>query len=300
MALELTLGESKTKLLVTGATGWFGKQALDLGLRAGMEVMACGSKKSEVKIRRRTIPVKEFELDAIKTFSPTLVVDAAFITRERMAALGTNLYIAQNRELIDKSTQLVQLETVDTYIGFSSGATKHLAGMKDFSIENNPYSYLKREYELEFERLSATLDKKISIARVWSVSGPFCPKPATFALTNFIEQAKQGRISIESANRVFRRYAPIELVLLLSVKFAKSRGANIFDTGGPLVELGDLAKTVLDVVNPMASIKRPELIEGFDDNYFSNAKAWGAMLAQLKLEQPSIRQQVELSFFETN
>lgn len=297
MDIDFNDKKNGNRLAVIGAAGWFGREALNLGIDEGMEVLALGSSSGKLDISKESVIVHKHDINLIESFCPTIVVDAAFITRERIANLGIRKYIELNRELIANSLQILELKSVDTYIGFSSGATKHLAGQQDFSLEQNPYAFLKREYEDQIKLTAERVDSKIGIARVWSVSGEFCTKPNSFAFSSFINQAKLGKIFISSGHQVFRRYAPVKQVLQVARLFASASAPRIFDTGGPLVEIGELAKEVVEIVNPEATIERSINESGVRDDYFADGTEWREMLAQLSIEETTIKAQVQNALF---
>jgi hypothetical protein len=184
------------------------------------------------------------------------------------------------------------MPSVRKYIGFSSGATKHLAGHSSFSIEENPYAAQKRMYESKISEITANLQSDISVARVWSVTGSYCTKPQTFAFTDLIAQAKLGLIEIKAKHLVFRRYCALEDVLAIAM-LPTAPGSNpIFDTGGDLIELGELAKRVVNLVNPNAEIRRQIDPELPSDDYYSDSEDWDGLLQSADLAKDSISEQV--------
>jgi nucleoside-diphosphate-sugar epimerase len=128
------------------------------------------------------------------------------------------------------------------------------------------------------------------------VTGSYCTKPESFAFTDLIAQAKLGLIEIKAKHLVYRRYCPIEDVLALAM-LASSPGSNpIFDTGGDLIEIGDLAKLVVELVNPNAEIRRRLDKTLPQDSYHSDNKGWGQLTGIAKLGMDTTRDQITRVF----
>jgi nucleoside-diphosphate-sugar epimerase len=293
-AQELWLNNlrSDDRVLVTGAAGWFGRTAIAMTREASLELLATGSKDQEIEIDGQSQDVHAQSLDVISAYKPTVVIDTAFVTRERLPILGHKAYIETNQKLIDQSLEVAALPSVRKYIGFSSGATKHLAGHNSFSLEENPYAAQKRIYESRISEIAANLQFDVSVARVWSVTGSYCTKPQTFAFTDLIAQAKLGLIEIKAKHLVYRRYCQIEDVLALAM-LPSSPGSNpIFDTGGDLIELGNLTKLIVELVNPNSEIRRQIDPELPSDDYHSDSKDWDGLLQSADLARDSISNQI--------
>jgi nucleoside-diphosphate-sugar epimerase len=293
-ALELFLGNlsSDDRVLVTGAGGWFGRTAIAMTRQVGVDLLATGSKVQNIDIDGQGQAVQAQSLEAIAAFKPTVVIDTAFVTRERLSVLGHKTYVETNQKLIDQSLAIAALPSVRKYSGFSSGATMHLAGHTSFSLEENPYAAQKRIYESKISEMAAELQSNISVARVWSVTGSFCTKPYSFAFTDLIAQAKLGLIEIMAKHPVYRRYCAIEDVLALAMLPRATRSNPIFDTGGDLIEIGDLAKLVVEVVNPNAEIHR-QIDPGLaSDEYHSDNSDWENLVGVGLLSEDSTREQI--------
>jgi nucleoside-diphosphate-sugar epimerase len=259
---------------------------------AGLELRATGSKDQQIEIGGIDQLVQTQSLEIIFSFEPTVVIDTAFVTRERLPFLGHKAYVETNQRIIDQSLAIAALPSVRKYIGFSSGATMHLAGHTSFSLEENPYAAQKRIYERKISEIAMGVQSDISVARVWSVTGSYCTKPQAFAFTDLISQAKLGLIELKAKHLVYRRYCALEDVLAIAM-LPTAPGSNpIFNTGGDLIEIGELAKIVVDLVNPNAEIRRqidPELPL---DDYHSDSKDWVELLQSADLVNDSISDQV--------
>jgi hypothetical protein len=258
----------------------------------GLELLATGSKDQQIEIDGQGQAIQAQDLDVISAFKPTVVVDTAFVTRERLPALGHKAYVETNQKLIDQSLDIAALPSVRKYIGFSSGATMHLAGHTSFSLEENPYAAQKRIYESKISEIAGALQSDISVARVWSVTGSYCTKPDSFAFTDLIAQARSGLINIRAKHLVYRRYCSIEDVLALALMPLGPGSQTVFDTGGDLINLDTLAQMMVEVVNPTAKIHL-QLESGLpSDDYHSDNKDWERLVGSGLLGEDSIREQI--------
>ena len=283
---------SDDRVLVTGAGGWFGRTAIVMTRESGLALLATGSKDQQIDIDGQSQSVHAQSLEIIAAFEPTVVIDTAFVTRERLPALGYKAYVETNQKIIDQSLAIAALPSVRKYIGFSSGATIHLAGNTSFSLEENPYAAQKRIYESQLSEIAGSVDCDISVARVWSVTGSYCTKPESFAFTDLIAQAKRGLIEFKARRLVFRRYCPVEDILAVAMIPNKPGSNSVFDTGGDLIELGDLAKIVVELVNPNAKVWR-QVDSGLpSDNYHSDSQEWDGLLQSADLAFDSISDQI--------
>ena len=284
---------SDDRVLVTGAGGWFGRTAIAMTREAGLNLLATGSKSQNIEIDGQVQEVKTQSVEIISAFKPTVVIDTAFATREMLLVLGYKTYVETNQKLISQSLAIAGLPSVRKYIGFSSGVTMHLAGQASFSMKENPYAAQKRIYENSLVDLAHSHEIDVSIARVWSVTGGYVTKgAAAFAFTDLIAQAKLGLIDVKAKHLVYRRYCAIEDVLALCI-LPRSSGSNIIlDTGGDLIEIGELAKMVVECINPNAEILR-EVYPGLpSDDYHSDSKDWDALQKSCGLALDSILNQV--------
>jgi nucleoside-diphosphate-sugar epimerase len=277
---------------VTGAGGWFGRTAIAMTRDSGVDVLATGSKDQQITIDSQNQLVHTQSLEIISAFEPTVVIDTAFLTRERLAVLGHDVYVETNQKLIDQSLAIAAMPSVRKYIGFSSGATQHLAGQASFLLKENPYAAQKRIYESRIEDIASSLESDLSVARVWSVTGSYCTKPDSFAFTDLITQAKSGLIEVKAKHLVYRRYCAVEDVLAVAINPGKPGINPVFNTGGDLIELGKLAELIVELINPNTEIHRQVDPVLPSDNYHSDDKDWSELLQSANLARDSISGQV--------
>jgi nucleoside-diphosphate-sugar epimerase len=107
------------RVLVTGASGWFGRTCLAL-LEAAFgrswvdeHVLAVGSRSGTIDVLGvGQVDVVRYDLAVIAGFRPTLVVNCAFPTRDRVVTLGVDQYAATARDLTRRLLAVAALPTV--------------------------------------------------------------------------------------------------------------------------------------------------------------------------------------------
>lgn len=282
--------------MITGASGWFGQTAANLMLNSGLPYLLLASHTRTINSLGKTFEVNYFDLDQIRSFSPTVIIDCAFITRERINEYGLQNYINQNQQIQKQLVHLLSLPTVKRFISFSSGAAVFPRDAGLGEIEDNPYGFLKRKAELYLQKLSSEIKKPGVIARAWSVSGAYVTKPKSFALTDFISQAVNGELRINASIPVFRRYSAVEDLLALSLAETENSSFNILNSEGPLIEMAELARHVVSLINPSAKITRARPTEKGIDNYFSNTHRWSDLERELSFDPLDLRSQIVNTF----
>ena len=205
-------------LVVTGATGWFGRTALHelqrlLGPDAfSSRVRAFASHSRSlpstgfVDGNERAIPVAPLaELPDLATREPIeAVLHTAFLTREHVGRVGLEAYISVNRGIIDLICRSLESAPSARVVVISSGAAAALDAVSclEEHLHADPYGVLKREEERRLGEISNTL-----VLRAYAVSGRFMRDPGHFALGNFLLRALDGLpIVIQAPMPVIRGY----------------------------------------------------------------------------------------------
>lgn len=278
---------------MTGATGWLGRSALSLIVSTGAEVMALSSKDTRTTIDGHEIDVRNYEAHLARGFRPTVVIDCAFLTRDRIFQTGLDSYIEINRDLIDRAESLAGLETVRRFVAVSSGAAKPHLELRNDRYIDDPYGALKADYERRLAENSREIANKVVVCRPYSLSGRYARSRSSYALFNIIDQAKTAEsIFLESTKPVFRRYTDAEEFLALSL--ASTPGGPPLESGGELIELGALAEKVIDELNLSCTIRRRE-ISGLPDDYHSDNSSMELACAQVGFAPSSLSEQIRTS-----
>jgi len=262
------------RVLVLGASGWFGRTAVALleGVHCAMLLIA--STRKHITVGGVQALCEPWDERAVRAFAPTVVLDFAFLTRDVIATMPLADYVAANEALTAKLLATASLPTVRRIVTISSGAAVYPDDALLHPMDANPYGWLKRRAEDALAELADSRSLSAVVARAWSVSGAFVQKPANYALSDMITQATRGAIHIRATRPVYRRYVSVEDLLAVALASATTPGARVFDSGGPLLEMSELAAAVASIVNPSATITRAEPDGRAPDAYFAEPESW--------------------------
>ena len=205
-------------LIVTGATGWFGRTALnELQRLLGPEtffrrVRAFASRSRTIASTgfgdgvERPFPVAPLaELPELAEREPIdALLHTAFLTREYVERVGVETYISVNRSITDLVCRSLEAAPAARSVLISSGAAAaldHVATLDEHLLAD-PYGVLKSEEERRLSEIADTL-----VLRAYAVSGRFMRDPEQFALGDFLLRALGGLpIEIKAPMPVIRGY----------------------------------------------------------------------------------------------
>jgi nucleoside-diphosphate-sugar epimerase len=251
-------------IAVTGATGWFGRTTLELlfgalGDAAAARVLAYASRPTSVELTTgHTVAVRPLHELPTARPSPTIVLHFACLTRDRERELGTAAYLQANLDITTTVLRALEAHTPRVLVATSSGAAAQYGGASGLDLEHNAYGTLKRLDELAFAHLADQLGSGYALPRVYSVAGPWMTKPLKYALGSMVATALAGGpITINAERPVWRSYCGVAEVVALSLWMAAEGANTVFDTGGHLVEMADLAGAVARTVGGGCGISRP-------------------------------------------
>ncbi len=279
------------RILILGYSGWFGSSALNLLKGTGAQIL--GSNSQGLKMLSdgpRNIYTSTFQ--GCKDFEPNIVIDSAFLTREKIQILGTENFISINKTLMDQALQMSELSSVERFIGISSGAAKGPITLTPTALTDDPYGALKSEYENLLMTSDLSVKGGLVLLRAWSMSGPHVKNRGLFAFFDLIDQSKNRIIKINSNAHVYRRYTDVED--LLAVGLSSPTGGCVIDSGGELIEIGELARTILEVLASPAEIHRH--VTGIDDDhYYAHGNDWDKKASEVGLTPKTLREQIAYS-----
>ena len=282
------------RVVITGASGWFGRTATLMFNKMGIPTYLTGSHKRTIEYLGHSFEINEWNPSEIEKFQPTVVIDCAYLTREFAESVSLDEYVSTNRDLLDRIIQISKLPSITRIISFSSGAAyAYVLGNATSGVMEDPYGFLKYEAE---QRLTNEIDAdncKVTIPRVWSVSGALVTKIQGFAFSDLIFQAKSGKIVISSDLKVFRRYCAIEEVIAVAMADTSSTH-SIFDTGGESIEIRELAKRVSSIINPKATITQINPSNSESNDYQSSNRDWVARCSELDFEPMTLDEQISI------
>ena len=287
-------------LIVTGASGWFGRTALyeyeqQFGPAAlRQNVIACASKKCSIDIGSPYGPVEAKALEVIDGIKDAAgLIHLAFLTRERLESVGVDDYINQNRAITARVSDFIIRNPGIPIITTSSGAAA-VFDRSEIDLTNNPYAALKQEEEDLWRRSGA--DRLALVFRVYAASGRFIKNPKLFALGDFLSSALAGnQIEIRSERPVLRSYVHVGTMMRLCWAMLESPGSPGFRQVDAvmqtvsLVELAEAITALWHLPEPHFRID-PSLPA---DDYRADGGSFRQLLREYTIEAPNFRKQLQ-------
>lgn len=256
---KITEGE---RFLILGANGWFGRTMKEM-LSPKAPLLRIG--------RTKTESIHVWDLELIKDFAPTVVLNFGFLTRNKLRDISRDSFIETNLYLINQMRIAAQLPTVKKLLTVSSGAALDPQAQQDLKSEEI-YGALKRIEERDSLELSGILESVV-VLRTYSVSGPFFPKENPYAFSSLVEAASLGKeLVIHSPNMVFRRYCALGDLLAVGLRRLMEGWSGVIESGGDLVELGELAHLIGKLLG--TPVRPREISSPAKDEYYSDNKSW--------------------------
>ena len=282
--------------LISGATGWLGRATINHLLNnvgtPPKEIFALGSRERIERFGPHEIQIYTNQ-SIPKNLKVKIYFDFAFVTREYVNRLGVTKYAEANREIISRSEALLDEMRPGCVFLASSGAVYDSIEKKGSSTI---YGALKLEQEERIRIKCKEIDSRLSICRIFNLSGAFITKSETFALANFLTSANESRqITVLAQNEVFRRYCNDEELIALILAMYQDNFAYEFDSGGYLVELRELAKIVKECVGNDVIINTAPINSNLEaSTYFSKSQKYEELVKKYfgNLPKP-LREQVE-------
>ena len=204
VAESLWFGE---RIVVLGATGWFGSTMLALLERHPAPVLPVASRARAHRVGERTWSVAAYDVERVVEFAPTVVLDFAYLTRGHDAALGTAEYAHRLDELARRLDRIARLPSVRAVLTISSGAA--IAVPEGPTLPVGVYGEGKRAVEAVAAGLVDPA-RGVVVARTYSVSGTLVGAPHAYALSEFVRQVRACEIAVQASTEVWLRYCGVD------------------------------------------------------------------------------------------
>jgi nucleoside-diphosphate-sugar epimerase len=277
------------RILVTGAGGWLGRELLSRLLPSIRpdNLLTVASRDRVLLLDGRRVEIARWTDKDAAAFEPTRVVHLAYLTRDRMASLGRDRYIAENVELTARVMEMLAWPSVRALVHTSSGAA--------VTAVSEPYGLLKRAEELLFRDECSRRGVTCVTCRVWSVTGPHVQEPEKYAFSDLIEQAQRGAdLVVRSSHRVYRRYVDAGELMDVALRLGLAGRSTVFDSGGAYVEVGDLAAQILDEIGVAGQRVQREAGSGAeaDDVYAADDATFNELAAEVGVEVSDLSTQI--------
>ncbi len=289
------------KIFVSGASGWLGKELISLIKQKRLidfstnDLRLFSSNGRSIKLTNsKEYLTSPFELDQFEIMPKNLegYIHLAFLTRDKLKTLNFNDFVRINLELISKACKIIERNKPKWVVVVSSGAIlDRESGEIESDIEKNPYGFCKRIEELLLADAAKRVGANIVIGRLWGASGEQMPPNLEYALSDFIESARlKNEIQIKSGGEVFRRYVDAGEFMEVLVKLAISGESRLLDSGGVVIEIGELSQLVAGHF-PGTSVSRSKSLTDVDD-YYPKEQDFNDLAKELGIQLSTIKEQV--------
>ena len=288
------------KIIITGATGWLGRNSIRFFLNSGLNLenlILIGSHKRDIEIFDGVrVSVKTFDevINSTGLFNFYGVVHLAYLTRDKISN-NINEYVNENSKITNQVMQILKLKPKwFTYVSSGAIYSNYLNQTLESDSKSNPYGYLKHQDELKFDQYCSDNSINISIGRLWGASGKDFINPSKYAFGEFILNSLANEdITIESPRAVFRKYCDSEQFMEICIKTAQTWPRTIFNSSGELFEIEDLAKLVAKTLNSKIKVSRKYFEANIvPDDYYSRDEDFIRLAKLLDIKLLDTKEQI--------
>ena len=247
--------------IVTGAGGWIGRNALRLiagpaAADGGTGVVAVGQRARRLDDVIEIGPVDVISMADLAKSSllpGSLLVHCGFPTQDQVEVMGEAAYLASINSLRKSMADLITRSQSVDVVYLSSGAATSVERGVGVARRTRVYGQAKLDDEAVLRDVVCRGGGRLCIVRAFALSGPYMTKPETYALGNMIIQAlAAGSIEVRATRPVRRSYMAIDDMLHVAMHAVQDIAAGetiAFETAGEVIEVGDLARRVLTVMD---------------------------------------------------
>jgi nucleoside-diphosphate-sugar epimerase len=205
----------------------------------------------------------------------------------------------RNTKIHNWLMNFIELKNPNWTVAISSGATKQYTDKVEADlpiVDSDLYGKMKLEEE---EALLGSDIPNVAIGRLWAASGRYMQNHKIYALGQFIDAALNGKnIKIASKEPVYRRYIDAEDFMKVLVMTALDSKRTLFDSGGILTTIENLAQEVAKFFNNKNNSKieieyDTKKISIENANYFANTEKFLELQSKFKIQERSIMEQIE-------
>ena len=287
--------EEKEKILITGASGWLGRETIILlaellGNQFLNKVILAGSTNKSIKVNKTDYSVIAIDSDNLKSHNFGIILHLAFLSQDKVEQLGAKKYSEVNEALTNSILQLTLMSGAKHVFVASSGAAAAHILENQKQVGKKLYGELKLKAENRFLALSSA---QVLIGRIWSISGNQIQEPLKYAIGNFIYQAvNTGTITLAGSARSTRTYIDAKQMMTGYILQLLTSNDFLLNSGGEKTDLHGLANQVLHKCNPSGLLVPSELRDQLPDHYVSPDNKMKDILNHYSVEPLSLDEQI--------
>jgi len=282
--------------VVNGGTGWLGiatLRALERFENNGkIEITSSDGRRFKAHDLGE-FNTKELTSNTKIDFKADILVNLAFKTRDYISILGEEQYTKINLEILKSSINLAQQLKPKSIVIVSSGVVARNQESNG-KLDNTQYTKLKILEEETFTQIAKDIGANLVILRMWGGSGRDLTSPFKYAIGDLIKQAvTSDKIIISSEQLVYRRYSDASQQLEIAIKCAISGKNLTFDSGGQIIEMGDLADLIKSILKPNLKIIRKLDTSLPTDKYYSESNQFDNLAKEYNINLFSLKKQID-------
>ena len=286
--------------VITGATGWLGRECLELLIHKGVSpnnIYLFASKKQMLKMPFGDFSV--YPIDAMKDYLliTPVVFHFAYLTRDKVTTLGRHTYTDACLKITSVITEALKKWLGATLCYASSGAVYDNQYKADY-FENNPYGFLKFMDECYFKELCNSIGSRLIIPRIFNISGRHTQNRSQYALTSMIDQAQASQvIHISAKHKVIRSYISAQQLIevcLLWINDSNDNNFIRFDAcSSEAIEITQIAECIKKNKGFSIDIKRDTDNSLEDSIYLGDPKAMSDLCQKYEIKLLSSDEQIQ-------
>lgn len=285
------------RVLVTGASGWLGKNLIDLLLdlqEAGSvhSILLTSSSDKEISLYGgRKKHISKWDRKEVEEFAPTVFINLAFLTRDKLLSTPVEKYIQVNKELIEIAKWVTTLDSVKFILTTSSGASQKFIDDKD--LYTKPYETLKFIEERTLSEVAEQFSKKLLILKVWTMSGKYIKHGDLLVIQSLISSMLESKdFEIKSSHEVWRTYIDAyEMIGIALIGLLEGR-EGIVNSGGIPISLTNLAEIAKETFNSRSKIIKSKSINDSASYYSSSPPDLNQIANKYEIELMGISDQL--------
>jgi nucleoside-diphosphate-sugar epimerase len=242
---------SGARILVTGSSGWLGAETLCYLSQIldpfDLKNLVCLSSDGRTfEVHKKQVHSTAFSaLRDINDFD--VIFHLAFLLPNNQIMVDAPRYLELNSSITRKMDTIFKRNPDALKIVLSSGAVN-----LDFGKTKSNATNLYAKSKLEME--SMLQDDHTVILRLWSTTGHHLPLTSNYAISDFINRAALNQ-EILIKNNVKRSYIDFQDILHSSVKYLIDSGRGIYNSGGEITTIENLANLVIATLRSRSEVK---------------------------------------------
>ena len=295
------------RVVVTGASGWVGRNAVDLligelGAAFADRVVLSASRARQLPTVAGAIAMLPTpDLVGLAPGPRTLIIHCGFPTQDQVDVMGESAYTDSITRLRVTMQHVIERLGAFDMVYISSGAATSVQRGEPVAHRTQVYGQAKLDDEAAYAEAMARTGGRLCIVRAFALSGPYMTKPEAYALGSMIMQAEAtGCIEVRATHPVRRSYMAIDDMLRIAMHVVgelESGDFATFETAGEIVEMGELASRVLGVLGADASavVRAPMDPDAPADDYLGDPAVVRALAARAGVTPAPLDEQIAVT-----